>query len=170
MRARSVRRRIRQRGAVPRGGLRMPAMPVAQMPGTGQADLARMALLAVELAAKADARLVLKRRNARNRAETRRAAQGTQAPPDAHTRRNRAKTRLFSGLLGVFGGLEGPKKAPRGGFSLGINALGRPEGVGGYRRRSGTVRCPLSATKTPKKRTVADIGQNAITGDETCRL
>jgi hypothetical protein len=47
--------------------MRMPALPVAQMPGAGQADLARMALLAVELAAKADACLVLKRRNARNR-------------------------------------------------------------------------------------------------------
>ena len=49
---------FRQRGPVPRGGMRMPAMPVAQMPGASQAGLARMALLAVELAAKADARLV----------------------------------------------------------------------------------------------------------------
>ena len=107
----------------------MPAMPVAQMPGAGQADLARMALLAVELAAKADARLVLKRRTARNRAETRRAAQWTQTPSDAHAGRNRAKTRPFRGFWAFFGGLEGAKKAPLGGFSLGINALGRPEGV-----------------------------------------
>ena len=105
---------FRQRGPVPRGGMRMPAMPVAQMPGAGQADLARMALLAVELAAKADARLVLKRRNARNRAETRRDAQWTQAPPDAHAGRNRAKTRLFSGLLGVFRGPGGAEKGPPG--------------------------------------------------------
>lgn len=170
LRARSVRRRIRQRGAVLDGGMRMPALPVAQMPGAGQAGLARMAMLAVELAAKADSRLVLKRRDARNRAETRRAAQWTQPPSDAHTARNRAKTRPFRGFWGVFRGPGGAEKAPRGGFSLGINALGRPEGVGGYRRRSGTVRCPLSATKTPKKRTVASNGQNAITGDETCRL
>ena len=61
MRAQSVRRRICQRGAVPRGGMRMPALPVAQMSGTGQAGLARMALLAVELAQQADARLVLSR-------------------------------------------------------------------------------------------------------------
>ena len=148
MRARSVRRCICQRGAVFNGGLRMPAMPVAQMPGASQADLARMALLAVELARKADARLVLKRRNARIRAETRRAAQVTQAPSDAHTERKRAKTRLFRGFLGVFRGPGGAEKAPRGGFSLGINALGRPEGVGGYGRRSGTVRCPLFAMKT----------------------
>ena len=53
--------RFRQRGPVPHCGMRMPAMPVAQMHGASQADLARMALLAVELAAKADARLVLSR-------------------------------------------------------------------------------------------------------------
>ena len=100
---------FRQRGAVPRGWLRMPAMPVAQMPGAGQVGLARMALLAVELACKADARLVLKRRDAWNRAETRRAAQWTQAPMDAQLMQNRAKTRHFRGFLGVFGGLEGPK-------------------------------------------------------------
>ncbi len=170
MRAQSVRLCIRQCDAVHGGGMRMPAMPVAQMPGACQADMARMALLAVELACKADARLVLKRRDASIRTETRRAALWTQAPSDAHARRNRAKTRLFRGFLGVFRGPGGAEIGPRGGFSLGINALGRPEGVGGYRRRSGTVRCPLSATKTPKKRTVADIGQNAITGDETCRL
>ena len=87
--------RFRQRGAVLDGGMRMPAMPVAQMPGACQADLARMAMLAVELACKADARLVLKRQTARNRAETRRDAQGTQPPSDAHTARNHAKTRLF---------------------------------------------------------------------------
>ena len=61
VRAQLVRRRIFQCDAVPRGGLRMPAMPVAQMHGTRQASLARMALLAVELARKADARLVLSR-------------------------------------------------------------------------------------------------------------
>ena len=108
----------------------MPAMPMAQMPGAGQADMARMALLAVELAGKTDARLVLKRRNARSRAETRRAAQGTQAPSDAHARRKRAKKRPFRGFLGVFRGPGGAEIGPpRGGFSLGINALGRPEGV-----------------------------------------
>ena len=53
--------RFRQRGAVLDGWMRMPAMPVAQMPRAGQADLARMAMLAVELAGKADARLVLSR-------------------------------------------------------------------------------------------------------------
>ena len=121
--------RFRQRGPVPRGRLRMPALPVAQMPGASQADMARMALLAVELAAKADARLVLKRRNASIRAETRRAAQGTQSPSDAHTRRNRAKTRLFRGFWGVFRGPGGAEKAPLGGFSLGISALGRAEGA-----------------------------------------
>ena len=162
--------RFRQRGAVLDGGMRMPAMPVAQMPGACQADLARMALLAVELAGKTDARLVLKRRNARIRAETRRAAQVTQAPSDAHTERKRAKTRLFRGFLGVFRGPGGAEKAPRGGFSLGINALGRPEGVGGYSRRSGTVRCPLFATKTARKRTVASCAGNDMTGDEKCRL
>ena len=114
LRARSVRRRIRQRGAVLDGGMRMPALPVAQMPGAGQAGLARMAMLAVELACKADARLVLKRRDARNRAKTRRAAQWTQAPSDAHTRRNRAKTRLFSGLLGILGRPGGAEKGPPG--------------------------------------------------------
>ena len=114
VRARSVRRCICQRGAVFNGGLRMPAMPVAQMPGANQADLARMALLAVELACKADARLVLKRQTARNRAETRRDAQGTQAPSDAHTARNRAKTRLFRGFLGVFRGPGGAEIGPPG--------------------------------------------------------
>ena len=64
MRAQSVRLCICQCDAVPRGGLRMPAMPVAQMPGAGQAGLARMALLAVELARKTDAHLVLKKRDA----------------------------------------------------------------------------------------------------------
>ena len=61
VRAQSVRRRIRRRGTVLDGGMRMPALPVAQMPGASQTDLARMAMLAVELACKADARLVLKR-------------------------------------------------------------------------------------------------------------
>ena len=114
VRARSVRRCICQRGAVFNGGLRMPAMPVAQMHGASQADLARMALLAVELARKADARLVLKRRNARIRAETRRDAQGTQAPSDAQLMRNRAKTRHFRGLLGVFGRPGEAEKGPPG--------------------------------------------------------
>ncbi len=112
MRARSVRRRFRQRGAVLDGRMRMPAMPVAQMPGASQAGLARMAMLAVELACKADARLVLKRQTARNRAETRCDAQWTQAPPDAHTRRNRAKTRPFRGFLGVFRGPGGAEPPP----------------------------------------------------------
>ena len=114
VRARSVRRCICQRGAVLDGWMRMPAMPVAQMPGAGQADLARMALLAVELARKADARLVLKRRNARIRAETRRDAQGTQAPSDAQLMQNRAKTRHFRGLLGVFGRPGEAEKGPPG--------------------------------------------------------
>ena len=67
--------RFRQRGPVLDGGMRMSALPVAQMPRASQADMARMAMLAMELAGKADARLVLKRRYARNRAETRRDAQ-----------------------------------------------------------------------------------------------
>ena len=124
--------RFRQRGAVPRGWLRMPAMPVAQMPGAGQAGLARMALLAVELAAKADARLVLKRRNARNRAETRRAAQGTQAPMDAQLMRNRAKTRPFRGFLGVFRGPGGAEIGPPGWVLPGdkrLRAAGRSRGL-----------------------------------------
>jgi hypothetical protein len=106
--------RFRQRGAVLDGGMRMPAMPVAQMPGASQADLARMALLAVELACKADARLVLKRRNVLIRAETRRDAQWTKAPSDAHTARNRAKMRPFRGLLGVFRGPGEAEKGPPG--------------------------------------------------------
>ena len=122
-------RRFRQRGTVLHGGMRMPALPVAQMPRASQADLARMALLAMELACKADARLVLKRRYARNRAETRRAAQRMQAPTDTQTRQNRAKTRLFRGFWGVFRGSGEAKIGPRGGSSLGINALGRAEGV-----------------------------------------
>ena len=124
--------RFRQRGAVPRGWLRMPAMPVAQMPGAGQAGLARMALLAVELAAKADARLVLKRRNARIRAETRPAAQGTQAPSDAHAGRKRAKKRPFRGLWGVFRGPGGAEKGPPGWVLPGdkrLRAAGRSRGL-----------------------------------------
>lgn len=132
MRARSVRRRIRQRGPVLDGWVRMPAMPVAQMPGASQAGLARMALLAVELAAKADARLVLKRRNARNRAETRRAAQWTQAPMDAQLMRNRAKTRHFRGFLGVFRGPGGAEIGPPGWVLPGdkrLRAAGRSRGL-----------------------------------------
>jgi hypothetical protein len=107
----------------------MPAMPVAQMPRANQADLARMALLAVELASKTDAHLVLKRQTARIRAETRRVAQRMQAPTDTQTRQNRAKTRLFRGFLGAFRGAGEAEIGPRGGSSLGINALGRAEGV-----------------------------------------
>ena len=121
--------RFRQRGAVHRGGMRMSALPVAQMPRASQADMARMAMLAMELAGKADARLVLKRRYAQNRAETRRNAQRMQAPTDTQTRQNRAKTRLFRGFLGVFRGPGEAKIGPRGGSSLGINALGRAERV-----------------------------------------
>ena len=54
--------------------------------------------------------------------ESRRNAQGTQAPSDAHTARNRAKTRLSRGFTGVLGRLGGGQKPPRGGFSQGINA------------------------------------------------
>ena len=132
MRAQSVRRRIRRRGTVLDGGMRMPALPVEQMPGAGQAGLARMALLAVELAAKADSRLVLKRRDARSRAETRRAAQGTQAPSDAHAGRKRAKTRPFRGLLGVFGRPGGAEKGPPGWVLPGekrLRAAGRSRGL-----------------------------------------
>ena len=43
--------RFRQRGAVLDGGMRMPALPVAQMAGAGQADQA----------CKTDVRLVLSR-------------------------------------------------------------------------------------------------------------
>ena len=94
--------RFRQRGAVPRGGLRMPAMPVAQMPRAGQADLARMAMLAVELACKADARLVLKRQTARNRAETRRDAQGDATPVGCPCGAKSRENAAFSGLSGRF--------------------------------------------------------------------
>ena len=106
--------RFRQRGAVLDGGMRMPALPVAQMPGARQADLARMALLAVELASKTDARLVLKRQTARIRAETRRAAQRMQAPTDTQTRQNRAKTRPFRGFWGAFRGPWGGQNRPPG--------------------------------------------------------
>jgi hypothetical protein len=132
VRARSVRRCFRQRGPVPRGGMRMPAMPVAQMPRANQADLARMALLAVELAGKTDARLVLKRWNARICAETRRDAQGTQAPSDAHAGRKRAKKRPFRGLLGVFGRPGGDEKGPPGWVLPGdkrLRAAGRSRGL-----------------------------------------
>ena len=132
MRAQSVRRRICQRGAVLDGWMRMPAMPVAQMPGVRQTDLARMAMLAVELARKADARLVLKRLDARIRAETRRAAQGTQDPSDAHARLKRAKTRPFRGLLGVFRGPGGAGKGPPGWVLPGdkrLRAAGRSRGL-----------------------------------------
>ena len=66
MRARSVRRLICQCNSVHGGWMRLPAMPVAQMPRARQAGLARMAHMAVELAQQADAYLVLKRRDARN--------------------------------------------------------------------------------------------------------
>ena len=92
------------------------------------------------------------------RAQTRRAAQGTQAPSDAHAARKRAKAGLFRGLLGQKWGLGRPKKPPGVGSPLRIKALGRPEGVGGYGRRSGTVRCPLFATKTARKRTAGKSG------------
>ena len=118
--------RFRKRSAVPDGGMRMPAMPVAQMPGAGQAGLARMAMLAVELARKADASLVLKRLDARKRGVTRRGRKPRRMPIRCGNARKRG---LFGAFGAFFGGLEGPKKAPRGGFSLGINALGRPEGV-----------------------------------------
>ena len=106
--------RFRQRGPVPRGRLRMPALPVAQMPGASQADMARMALLAVELAAKADARLVLKRRDARIRAETRRAAQGTQSPSGCPYEAKSRENAAFSGLLGRFSGVWRDRKRPPG--------------------------------------------------------
>ena len=132
VRAQSVRRRIRRRGTVLDGGMRMPALPVAQMPGVRQTDLARMAMLAVELARKADARLVLKRRDAWNRAQTRRAAQWTQAPSDAHTERNRAKTRPFRGFLGVFRWPGGAEIGPPGWVLPGdkrLRAAGRSRGL-----------------------------------------
>ena len=132
MRELPVRRRICQRGAVLDGWMRMPAMPVAQMSGASQADLARMALLAVELACKIDARLVLKRRNARIRAETRRAAQGTQAPSDALARRKRAKTRPFRGFLGIFERPGEAEKGPPGWVLPGdkrLRAAGRSRGL-----------------------------------------
>ena len=159
--------RFRQRGAVPRGWLRMPAMPVAQMPGAGQAGLARMALLAVELAAKADARLVLKRRNAHRRDVPRRGRKPRRTPKRREIAR---KTAIFGAFWAFSGGLGRPKKPPGVGSPLRIKALGRPEGVGGYSRRSGTVRCPLFARKTATKRTVGCRAGIDMTGDEKCRL
>ena len=155
--------RFRQRGPVPRGRLRMPALPVAQMPGASQADMARMALLAVELAAKADARLVLKRRNASIRAETRRAAQGTQSPSDAHTRRNRAKTRLFRGFWGVFRGSGGAEKGPPGWVLPGgkrLRAAGRSRLID-----HSWFQCP-SAFRDGKNR----AGRRPGAGGQRCRL
>ena len=167
MRAQSVRRRICQRGAVLDGWVRMPAMPVAQMPRAGQAGLARMAMLAVELACKADARLVLIRQSAHRRDVPRRGRIPRRTPIRRETAR---KTAIFGGFWAKMGGLGRPKKPPGVGSPLRIKALGRPEGVGGYGRRSGTVRCPLFATKTAKKRTVGGCAGNDMTGDETCRL
>ena len=155
--------RFRQRGPVPRGRLRMPALPVAQMPGASQADMARMALLAVELAAKADARLVLKRRNARIRAETRPAAQGTQAPSDAHAGRKRAKKRPFRGLWGVFRGPGGAEKGPPGWVLPGdkrLRAAGRSRLID-----HSWFQCP-SAFRDGKKR----AGRRPCAGGQICRL
>ena len=98
--------RFRQRGAVPRGWLRMPAMPVAQMPRAGQADLARMAMLAVELACKADARLVLIRQSAHRRDVPRSGRRPRRTPMRGEIARKRG---LFGAFWAFFGGLEGPK-------------------------------------------------------------
>ena len=159
--------RLRQRGAVPDGTVPMPMLPVAQMPRADSANLARMAELAVAEAVGADARLVLIRQNAHRRGVPRRGRKPRRTP----TRREIARN---CGLFGAFrafsGGLGRPKKPPGVGSPLRIKALGRPEGVGGYSRRSGTVRCPLFATKTARKRTVASCAGNDMTGDEKCRL
>ena len=155
--------RFRQCGPVLDGWVRMPAMPVAQMPGASQADMARMALLAVELAAKADARLVLKRRTARNRAETRRAAQWTQTPSDAHAGRNRAKTRPFRGLLGVFGRPGEAEKGPPG-WVLPANKRLRAAGRSRLIDHS-WFQCP-SAFRDGKNR----AGRRPGAGGQRCRL
>ena len=155
--------RFRQRGAVLDGGMRMPALPVAQMPGARQADLARMALLAVELASKTDARLVLKRQTARIRAETRRDAQEMQAPSDAQARRNRAKTRLFRGFWGVFRGSGGAEKGPPGWVLPGgkrLRAAGRSRLID-----HSWFQCP-SAFRDGKNR----AGRRPGAGGQRCRL
>ena len=155
--------RFRRHRAVPRDGMRMPAMPVAQIPGACQADLGRMALLGVELAAKADARLVLKRRNARIRAKTRCDAQWTQAPSDAHTARNRAKTRPFRGFLGVFRGPGGAGKGPPGWVLPGdkrLRAAGRSRLID-----HSWFQCP-SAFRDGKNR----AGRRPCAGGQRCRL
>ena len=68
----------------------------------------------------------MQKSNPQNRAETRRGRKPRRMPMRGENARKRG---FFGGFGAFFGGLEGPKKAPRGGFSLGINALGRPEGV-----------------------------------------
>ena len=155
--------RFCQRGAVPHGWMRMPAMPVAQMPGTGQAVLARMALLAMELACKADARLVLKRQTARIRAETRRVAQRMQAPTDTQTRQNRAKTRLFRGFLGAFRRPREAKNRPPGWVLPGDK---RPRAAGRSRLIDHSwFQCP-SACRDGKNR----AGRRPGAGGQRCRL
>ena len=145
MRARQVRRRIRRRGAVPDWTVPMPMLPVAQMPRADSASLARMAELAVELAAQTYPHLVLNRQDAHRRDVPRRGRKPYRTP----TRREIArKTAIFGGFWAKKRGLGRPEKPPWVGSPLRIKALGRPEGVGGYSRRSGTVRCPLFATKT----------------------
>ena len=138
-------RRIRQCGAVPDGTVPLPVLPVAQMPRADPACLARMAPLAVELAVKADASLVLIRQNAHRRGVPRRGRIPRRMPMQRETARIWG---FFGAFRAFFGGLGRPKKPPGVGSPLRIKALGRPEGVGGYSRRSGTVRCPLFATKT----------------------
>ena len=155
--------RFRQCGPVLDGWVRMPAMPVAQMPGASQADMARMALLAVELAAKADARLVLKRRNASIRAERGVPRRGRNPRRDAHTRQNRAKTRLFRGFWGVFRGSGGTEKGPPGWVLPGgkrLRAAGRSRLID-----HSWFQCP-SAFRDGKKR----AGRRPCAGGQICRL
>ena len=126
VRARQVRRCLRQRGAVPHKTVPMPMLPMAQMPRADSSGLARMASLAVELAAKADASLVLIRQDAHRRDVTRRGRIPRRTPIRSETARKRG---FFGAFWAFFGGLGRPKKPPGLGSPLRIKALGRPEGV-----------------------------------------
>jgi len=121
--------RIRQRGAMHRGTVPMPVLPVAQTPRADSAGLARMAELAVAEAVGADTRLVLIRQDAHRRGVTRRRRKPHRAP----MRRENARKRGFFGAFGAFSGGAGEaEKAPRGGFSpanQGLRAAGRSRGL-----------------------------------------
>ena len=129
VRARQVRRRIRQRGAVPHGTVPMPVLSVAQMPRANPASLARVAELAVAEAVGADANLVLIRQNAHRRDVPRRERKPRRMPTRRETARKRG---CFVGFWGKNEGSWEAEKAPRGGFSpanQGLRAAGRSRGL-----------------------------------------